>query len=204
MPSCRPTTRLRDLNPSDLLWPAAPVQQARDELLPVGRKPSSQFADRHPIDARTAPVRLHSLVGPVQVLRLTDPLHQGVRRQGSIPLRRRRRLPLRCGRRSASGLSASQGAHCGPLPEQRELVRHAFPRLHAHRVIRSVSPHQEVPPFPARPGPVLWGLLTPPCPSIVIADAVVPGFDRTGPEASQGKPRLFPAIPAGFTPTASG
>ena len=61
-----------------------------------------------------------------------------------------------------------------PLPEQRELVRPAFPRLHAHRVIRSAPRTQEVQPFPARPGPVLRRLLTPPCPSNAIAaDAVV-------------------------------
>ena len=84
-------------------------------------------------------------------------------------------------------------------PRQPELVRHAFPRLHARRVIRVCSLHQEVQPFPARPGPVLWRMLTPPCPSNAIADAVV-RINRTGPEASQGKPRLFPAIPAEFTP----
>ena len=76
----------------------------------------------------------------------------------------------------------------------------AAPRTSSHPVC---SPHQEVSPFPARPGPVLWRLLTPPCPSNAIADAVV-RINRTGPEASQGKPRLFPAVPAGFTPAASG
>ena len=111
--------------------------------------------------------------------------------------------PLPCGRRSASGLSASQGAHHGLPSKQRELVRHAFLPLHARRVIRSVSLHSEVQPFPARPGPVLWRLLTPLCPSIAIADAVVRCV-RTRPEASQGKAPLFPADPAGFTHAASG
>ena len=76
----------------------------------------------------------------------------------------------------------------------------AAPRTSSHPVC---SPHQEVSPFPARPGPVLWRLLTPPDPSNAIADAVVHNL-RTDPEASQGKPRLFPAVPAGFTPAASG
>ena len=76
----------------------------------------------------------------------------------------------------------------------------AAPRTSSHPVC---SPHQEVSPFPARPGPVLWRLLTPPDPSNAIADAVVHNL-WTDPEASQGKPRLFPAVPAGFTPAASG
>lgn len=88
-------------------------------------------------------------------------------------------------------------------PRQPVLVRHAFLRLHARRVIRVCCLHQEVQPFPARPGPVLWRLLTPPRPSNAIADAVV-RINRTGPEASQGKPCLFPAVPAGCTPAASG
>ena len=38
--------------------------QVRYELLPVGHEPGSHFADRHSIDARTAPVRVDSRVGP--------------------------------------------------------------------------------------------------------------------------------------------
>ena len=89
-------------------------------------------------------------------------------------------------------------------PRQPELVRHAFLRLHTRRVIRVCSQHQEVQPFPpARPGPVLWRLLTPPCPSSAIADAVV-RINRTGPEASQGKPCLFPAVPPDLPPPRPG
>ena len=108
-------------------------------------------------------------------------------------------MPLPCGHRSASGLSASQGAHHASLSWP-VVSFPAAPRPSSHPVC---SPHQEVSPFPARPGPVLWRLLTPPDPSNAIADAVVHNL-WTDPEASQGKPRLFPAVPAGFTPAASG
>ena len=50
---------------------------------------------------------------------------------------------------------------------------------------------------------LLWPLLTPPGPSTAIADDVV-RFVRTDSEVSQGKPFLFPTIPAGSTPAASG
>lgn len=126
------------------------------------------------IDAGTAPVSLHSRVGPVQVPRLIEPLHEGVRHQGLIRLPWRRCLPLPTGRRSASGLSASsRDAHHGLLLEQRELIRHAFLLLHACRVFRSVSLYPGVRPFPVVPSPVPGPPLTSPCPSNTIADAVV-------------------------------
>ena len=91
--------------------------------------------------------------------------------------------PLRPRLRSSPGFSV---AHHGLLAKQRELVRHVFPRLHVHRVIRFVSPHQEVSPFPARPRPGTMASADSSVPIQRIADAAV-RIIRTGPEASQPK-----------------
>ena len=114
-------------------------------------------------------------MGPAQVPRLIEPLHEGVRHQGWIRLPCRRRLPLPTGRRSASGLSASsQDAHHGLLLEQRELICHAFLLLHAAES-SGLSPTIQGLFGPSRLCPAryqgLCRLL--PCPSNTIADAVV-------------------------------
>jgi len=58
-----------------------------------------------------------------------------------------------------------------------------------------VSLHIRSSALPGLPDPVLWPLLTPPVPSPPITERVV-RFVRTVREASQGKPCLFPTIPA--------
>ena len=96
--------------------------------------------------------------------------------------RRRRRVPL--------PLRVQIGLPRGEQPSQ---YRSGLPSRGSvtHQVIRSASPPQEDPPIAVHPNPVPSYLPTSPCPSSGIAGAV-------GPEAAQGKPRLFPTVPAGF------
>lgn len=169
-----PSTRPSDLDPSNSLWPVTRVQQAHGHFCLLGQELDAQSTNLHH-RRRDRPGSPSLARGPVQVPRLIEPLHEGVRHQGWIRLPCRRRLPLPTGRRSASGLSASsQDAHHGLLLEQRELIRHAFLLLHACRVFRSVSHYPGVVrPFPVVPSPLPGPLLTFPCPSNTIADAVV-------------------------------
>ena len=109
-------------------------------------------------------------------------------------------------------------AHVQSLVAKTSLAPTGFPALSPNSESWSVMPSrrstsaessgpsprtQKFSPSRLAPGRYYWRLLTPLCPSIAIADAVVRCV-RTRPEASQGKPPLFSADPAGFTPAASG
>ena len=108
-----------------------------------------------------------------------------------------RELPV--GAQIGFGLSASQVAH--HASQSWPVVSFpAAPRPSSHP---GLLPAPRGFALPARLGPVLWRLLTPPCPSNAIADAVVQIL-RTDPEASQGKPCLFPAVPPDLPPPRPG
>ena len=86
-------TRFGDFNPAHRLRLVAPLEQRGEQRLLVLSDPGPQVGDGHPVDPRRSPVRLHPLVGLVQIRRAGDPLHQPPR-QGSFPLPRRVSLPL--------------------------------------------------------------------------------------------------------------
>ena len=77
MPNWRiPAARLGDFHPAHRLRLVAAVQQRGDQLLAVPAIQRTQFVDGHPVHARRALVRLHPLVGSVQVRGAGHLLHQ--------------------------------------------------------------------------------------------------------------------------------
>ena len=165
--------RLRGLgisDPAHRLGPVAAIEQRSHQRVLVVGEPRQQVVDGHAIDAWRAVVRLHPFPGLVQVRGTRDPFHE-VLRQGSLPVRRRKRLWLRLRPSSGSavaGCAVAQSLLQG-LVEEVHLVGPALPPLHAHRVISDCSLHRWLRPFIAHPARLLWPLLTSPPPSLAVA-----------------------------------
>lgn len=148
--------------------------------------PVAEFADGHPIDARRSLVRLHPLVGSVQVLRSED-LFQQTLGQGSCLVGRRRRLwPLGPGRSDAvvAALSVTRGLLV-TFEVEGHLVSPGSLPLHAHRVVPDRSLARKIRPFVGGRR-LLRPRLTSPATSRPVAESVV-RIARTGWEISQGK-----------------
>jgi len=114
--------------------------------------------------------------------------------QGSFSVQRRGCLPLLKRSRSSSAFAARAGAHALPTGS----------------TCLAVAPHPSSIPVCSLPQKVrpfvgsrrlLWPLLTSLHPSHTVAVAVV-WLVQTDVETSQGKPCLFPSVPARFTSTA--
>ena len=134
-------TRLGDFHPAHRLWLVAAIEQCGDQRVLVLGNPGPQVRDGHPVHPRRSPVRLHPLVGLVQVRRAGDLRHQPPR-QGSFLLPRRVSLPLLARARLGSagaGIAVAHRRLQGLVKEVQLLAGALLPRR-CHRVALVCSP----------------------------------------------------------------
>ena len=192
--------RLGDFHPAHRLRLIAPVEQRGDQRVLVGGDPRPQVADGHAVHSRRPLVRLHPLVGLVEVCRTGDLLHQPPR-QGSFPLPRRISLPLlarSCLGSAEAGTAVAQRCLQGLVKEVQLLTAALLPRR-CHRVALVCSLAQRFGPLHRPIGSaLLWPRLTPPQPSGAVTDTLL-RFARRAREVSHGKTLHFPEAAAGST-----
>jgi hypothetical protein len=133
--------RLGDFHPAHWLRLIAPVEQRGDQRVLVLGDPGPQVGNGHAVNSRRPVVRLHPLIGLVQVRRTGDLLHQPLR-QGSLPWPRRVSLPLLVRSRLGSaeaGTAVAQRCLQGLVKEVQLLTAALLPRR-CHRVALVCSP----------------------------------------------------------------
>src|SRR6202040_3082355 len=133
--------RLGGFHPAPPLRLVAPIEQRGEQSVLVAGDPGPQVVDGHPVHSWRSPVRLHPLVGLVQVRRTGDLLHQPPR-QGSFPLPRRVSLRLLARPCLGSAEARVAVAHCclQGLVKEVQLLANALLPLRSHRVALVCSP----------------------------------------------------------------
>src|SRR5208283_3877796 len=147
-----------DFHPAHRLRLVAPIEQCGEQRILVPGDPGPQVVDGHPVHSWRPPVRLHPLVGLVQIRRAGDPLHQPPR-QGSFPLPRRLSLLLLARPRPGSAEARTAVAHrcLQGLVKEVQLLADALPPRRFHRVALVCSLAQRFSPSrrPREAGPTM-------------------------------------------------
>ncbi len=118
MPNCRtPPPGLGLSNPQNRPWPIVAPHQLGHQFVLVLGEPEPQVLDGQPVRPRRPLVRLHTLLGLVQVGGGRHPFHQ-VLPQGSLLLHRPKCMWLRAGPSSGSAVA---GSLLGIVPRGEEI-----------------------------------------------------------------------------------